>query len=102
MADVITKQVADTDIDTELVYPKKYKVVVLNDDTTPIEFVIAMLITIFGHSEETAYNITMQIHNEGVGIAGVYSHEVAEQKGVESTMLARDHGYPLAIKIEEE
>ena len=100
MADVLTEHT--TDIDVELFYPGKFKVLVLNDDTTPMDFVVAMLMSVFSHDEEKAKTTTLQIHHEGYGIAGVYSHEVAEQKGIESTLLARQHGWPLAIKIEEE
>ena len=53
-------------------------------------------------AEADAVKITLQVHVEGAGIAGVYSHEVAEQKGIEGTLLAREHGWPLALKIEEE
>ena len=100
MPEIITEQNVDTDI--ELFNPGKFKVVVCNDETTPMEFVIAMLMQVFNHTEADAVKITLQVHVEGAGIAGVYSHEVAEQKGIEGTLLAREHGWPLALKIEEE
>lgn len=82
--------------------PKLWKVIFLNDDHTPMEFVIGVLTEIFKHSQETAKDITLQIHNEGSGIAGIYSFEIAEVKAVESTNLARANGFPLQIKLEEE
>ena len=100
MEEIDTKQIEEIDI--ELLNPGKYKVVVQNDDVTPMEFVIARLVQIFNHTEDHAKDITIQIHNNGAGIAGIFSYEVAEQKGIESTLLARQHGWPLAIKIEEE
>lgn len=82
--------------------PKKYKVLFLNDDKTPIEFVIEILMTIFKHSEETARDLTLKIHNEGSAVVGVYVYEIAEQKGVEATQAARSAGFPLQIKIDQE
>jgi ATP-dependent Clp protease adaptor protein ClpS len=82
--------------------PSKYKVIVFNDDKTPVDFVIAMLIKIFHHSPTSAENITLKIHNEGSGVAGIYSYEIAEQKVVEATALAREHGFPLILKAEAE
>lgn len=82
--------------------PKRWKVIFLNDDYTPMDFVITVLQEIFKHSQETATNITMQIHNEGSGIAGIYTFEIAEVKAVEATTLARSNGFPLQIKMEEE
>jgi ATP-dependent Clp protease adaptor protein ClpS len=82
--------------------PKRWKVVLLNDDTTPMDFVVGILTEIFKHSQETAKNVTMEIHNTGSGIAGVYSFEIAEVKAVEATQLARANGFPLQIKMEEE
>jgi ATP-dependent Clp protease adaptor protein ClpS len=102
MADIITEQSTDTTVDINLFNPGKFKVIVCNDDQTPMDFVIAMLMHVFHHDEAKAKQITMQIHHEGSGIAGIYSHEVAEQKGIEGTLLARQNGWPLAIKIEEE
>jgi ATP-dependent Clp protease adaptor protein ClpS len=67
-----------------------------------MDFVIAVMMHIFKHSEERARELTMQIHEQGSAVAGVYTYEVAEQKGVESTMLARQNGWPLAVRVEEE
>lgn len=82
--------------------PKRWKVILLNDDTTPIEFVVSLLVEVFKHTVDSAKDITMQIHEQGAGIAGVYSFEIAEAKAVEATQLARTNGYPLQIKLEEE
>ena len=82
--------------------PKRWKVIFLNDDYTPMDFVVTVLQEVFKHSQETATNITMQIHNEGSGIAGVYTFEIAEVKAVEVTTLARSQGFPLQVKMEEE
>lgn len=82
--------------------PKRWKVIVLNDDHTPIDFVIAMLVDIFKHTDSSAYDVTMQVHETGSGIAGVYDFEIAEIKAVDATKMARENGFPLQIKIEEE
>jgi len=92
----------DEKIKQSLEEPKKWKVIFLNDDYTPMDFVIQILQEIFKHSQNTATDITMQIHNEGSGIAGVYTFEIAEVKAVEATTLARSQGFPLQIKMEEE
>ena len=80
--------------------PKKFKVLILNDDYTPMDFVIAILVTVFKHPEPSAVKIMMQVHNDGSGVAGIYNYERAEQKGSETTNLAKENGYPLQIKIE--
>jgi ATP-dependent Clp protease adaptor protein ClpS len=67
-----------------------------------MDFVIGVLTEIFKHTQETAKEITLEIHSTGSGIAGVYSFEIAEVKAVESTQLARSNGFPLQIKMEEE
>ena len=82
--------------------PKKWKVIVLNDDYTPIDFVIVMLMDIFKHDEDTAYSITMDVHEAGSGIAGVYDFEIAETKSIDATKLARTNGFPLQITIQED
>ena len=90
----------DTTISFDL--PSKYKVILLNDNSTPMNFVIELLIGIFGKSTAEAKTITMQVHNDGSGIAGVYSYEIAEQKVYEATTISRSYEYPLSFKIEEE
>ena len=82
--------------------PLRYKVVLLNDDQTPVEWVIRVLTDIFKHTNETAEKITLTIHTEGSGIAGIYTYEIAEQKVIEATTESRNHGFPLQIKLEEE
>ena len=82
--------------------PKRWKVILLNDDSTPMEFVISLLVEIFKHTPETAKEIMLQVHETGSGIAGVYSFEIAEAKAVEATQQARSSGFPLQIKLEEE
>ena len=82
--------------------PKKYKIVMLNDEKTPMEWVIGLLTTIFKHSQETAEKITLTIHNEGSGVVGVYTYEIAEQKTAESITASRENGFPLVIKMEAE
>lgn len=92
----------DEKIKQKVQEPKRWKVIFLNDDTTPMDFVVGVLTEIFKHTQETAKDITLEIHNTGSGIAGVYSFEIAEIKAVEATQLARANGFPLQIKMEEE
>lgn len=102
MATVDTDVQIDEKIKIEISEPKRYKVLFLNDDKTPIDFVIELLVGIFKHTRETAEQITLTVHNEGSGVAGIYSYEIAEQKGVEATHLARGAGFPLQIKVDAE
>jgi ATP-dependent Clp protease adaptor protein ClpS len=92
----------DEKVKIDITEPKRYKVIFLNDDKTPIEFVIELLMTVFRHTEETAKDITIKVHNEGSAVVGVYTFEIAEQKGVEATHVARQAGFPLQIKIDPE
>lgn len=97
-----TDIIVDKKLKTTLEAPKKWKVIVLNDEHTPIDFVISMLVSIFKHTTESATHITSQVHEHGAGIAGVYNFEIAEVKAVEATKLARENGFPLQVKIESE
>jgi len=100
MAETFTKVRQSNNV--TITKPGKFKVVFYNDDTTPMDFVIAVLIKVFRHNEDNAVMLTMKVHNEGSAIAGVYSYEVAEQKGMEATNLARQNSYALVIKVEAE
>ena len=82
--------------------PSKYKVIFMNDNETPMDFVVAILTSVFRHSEQTAQELTMKIHSDGQAVVGVYSFEIAEQKAVEATKLSRENGYPLQIAIDKE
>ena len=82
--------------------PKLWKVIFLNDDQTPMDLVIELLTVIFKHSENRAKEITMEIHETGSGVAGVYTYEIAEQKGIEATAVARHNGAPLRIQVEQD
>ena len=84
----------------DLKEPPMYKVIYINDNVTTMEFVVETLVTIFNHSPETAEAVTLKIHEEGAGTAAVLPYEMAEQKGVEVTQLARNNGFPLQIKLE--
>ena len=94
--------VLDEKIKVTIKEPSLYHVIFLNDDKTPMDFVVALLINIFYHNENTAMEITNKIHEEGSGIVGTYNYEIAEMKGIETVNKARDAGFPLQVKIEEE
>jgi ATP-dependent Clp protease adaptor protein ClpS len=82
--------------------PGHYKVIFVNDELTPMDFVVEVLQKIFKHDRTVAESLTLNIHNDGSAVVGVYSHQIAEQKGVETTIVARNNGFPLVVKIEKE
>lgn len=81
--------------------PSKFNVIMLNDATTPIGWVIGVLKEIFKHSDADAEALTMKIHSEGSAVVGTYAYEIAEQKSVEAINESRNNGFPLQIKVEE-
>lgn len=83
-------------------YPKKYKVYLLNDDYTSMDFVIDILITIFHKSYEEAEKIMLDIHKKERGLCGIYTHEIAETKVMQVTRKAKESGFPLKATMEEE
>jgi len=89
-------------VNTNLREPSLYKVIYVNDDATTMEFVVDSLMSVFGHSQEVSENLTMEIHNEGQSVVAVLPYEIAEQKGLEVTTMARNQGYPLIVKLEED
>jgi ATP-dependent Clp protease adaptor protein ClpS len=100
--DILEDIKLDETIDIKNEEPGKYKVVMLNDNSTPMDWVIDVLRNIFNHSQETASKIMLQIHNEGSAIVGIYNYEIAEQKAVEATTASRDRGFPLQLRIDNE
>ncbi|OGV71734.1 MAG: ATP-dependent Clp protease adapter ClpS [Methylophilales bacterium RIFCSPHIGHO2_02_FULL_57_10] len=81
--------------------PPLYKVLLLNDDYTPMEFVVEVLQRFFSKSREQATQIMLKVHNEGVGLCDIYPREVAETKVQQVTSLAREHQHPLQCVMEE-
>jgi ATP-dependent Clp protease adaptor protein ClpS len=97
-----TEIIIDEKIKQTVKEPPKYKVIFLNDDQTPMEWVMDVLQMYFKHSRETAENIMLTIHQEGSGVAGIYSYEIAEIKATEATNASRERGFPLQIRVEAE
>ena len=97
-----------TDIQTltrekiKLEEPGMYDVVFLNDNITTMEFVVKVLKQIYSKTPEQAHDITRKIHEHGQGIVGSYVHEVAEQKGIETTLAARQENFPLQVKVKKQ
>jgi ATP-dependent Clp protease adaptor protein ClpS len=91
-----------TDIQIDLKPPSLFRVIYLNDDVTSIDFVIDSLMNYFNYSEQDAEKVTTDIHEQGSAVVAVLPFELAEQKGIEITMSAREQKYPLQIKLEPE
>ena len=81
--------------------PGKFAVALHNDNFTPMEFVVYVLQEIFHHPLERAEQIMLSVHKEGMGVAGIYRLEIAEQKAYETAECAKENQYPLKITIEE-
>ncbi len=81
---------------------KRYKVVLLNDDFTSMDFVVEILMELFGHPLDSAINIMLNIHREGRGVCGVYTYEIAETKIAQVRQRALENEYPLKAIMEEE
>ena len=82
--------------------PPLYKVLLLNDDYTPMEFVVHVLERFFGINTHQAYELMMTVHKKGVAVVGVFSHEVAETKVMQVMDYARQHQHPLQCTMEKE
>lgn len=86
---------------TKLKAPNKFNVIMLNDNVTPMDFVIQILMIVFNKDQNSAKDIMLEVHEKGRSIAGSYSYEIAEQKCVETVTTARKAGFPLDVTIEE-
>jgi ATP-dependent Clp protease adaptor protein ClpS len=85
----------------ELKPPPLYKVFILNDDYTPMEFVTSVLQHFFAMSRELATRVMLNVHTQGKGVCGVFSHDIAETKVVQVNEFARSHQHPLQCAMEE-
>ena len=81
--------------------PPLYRVILLNDDYTPMEFVVEVLQKIFSLDRTTATRIMLEVHTKGKGVCGVYTYEIAETKVAQVTGLAQQHQHPLLCTMEE-
>ena len=84
----------------ELKKPRQYKVVILNDDYTPMDFVVDVLCRFFGKDQEQAVRIMLQVHTEGKGVCGIYRFEIAETKAAQVVEYAKTHQHPLQSALE--
>ncbi len=91
-----------TESEERLKKPPLYRVLLHNDDFTTMEFVVLVLETVFQKTDSEAVRIMLNVHNDGVGVAGVYTYEVAEMKCERVTQMARAQEYPLLCTLEEE
>ncbi len=81
--------------------PQMYQVVLLNDDYTPMEFVVDVLERFFSMSRTNATRVMLEVHTKGKGVCGVFTYEIAETKVAQVTTYARDHQHPLMCTLEQ-
>jgi ATP-dependent Clp protease adaptor protein ClpS len=100
MSDIVTKPRAKVRTKTER--PRLHKVILLNDDYTPREFVVTVLKAVFRMSEEEAYHVMITAHRRGVCVVAVFAKDIAESKATEATDMGRSAGHPLSFTTEPE
>jgi len=89
-----------TQTEKQVKRPQLYRVLLHNDDYTTMEFVVLVLKSVFHHEEQAAVRIMLQVHQQGVGVAGVYSYEIAEARVAKVARLAKEHEFPLRCSME--
>ena len=94
----------DTKVETKkkLQKPSLYKVLLLNDDYTPMEFVVFLLKKFFHKNNDEATQIMLHVHQQGIGVCGVYTYDIAETKAIQVTNYARKFEHPLQMQLEKE
>ncbi len=97
---MLPEEASLAEADEKLESPPMYRVLLHNDDYTTMDFVVYVLTTIFHRTEADSFRLMMQVHTQGVGVAGVYTLEVAEMKVTETMELAREYEYPLLCTLE--
>ena len=101
-AKTATERERDVALKEKPEFPRKFKVILLNDDVTSMDFVVSVLVEIFNRDMQSAVAVMLKIHNEGSGVAGVYTKEIAQTKQSDVLKAAAVAGYPLKAIIEEE
>jgi ATP-dependent Clp protease adaptor protein ClpS len=97
-----TDSIVKTQSKTDVKEPGKFRVIYINDEVTTMEFVVESLVVIFHLARSEAEALTVKIHEDGSAIVAVLPYEIAEQKGIEVSVLAKRNGFPLVIKLEPE
>jgi len=87
---------------TNLKEPRRYKVIMYNDDFTTMEFVVMILVQVFLKSQEEAEALMLQVHHSGKAVVGIYSYDIAVSKTRKATNMAQEQGYPLRLTVEPE
>ena len=85
---------------TDLREPRRYKVIIYNDDFTTMEFVVKILVQVFLKSEEDANALMLQVHHSDKAVVGIYSYDIATSKANKATNMAREHVFPLRLTVE--
>lgn len=93
--------VATEEAKPEVKRPAMYRVVLLNDDYTPMDFVVQILMVFFGHDQEKATQVMLTIHTKGKGVCGVFTRDVAETKAAQVNQYARESKHPLLCEVEK-
>jgi ATP-dependent Clp protease adaptor protein ClpS len=99
--DIVRKPEAEAD-EPQLQRPPMFRVIMLNDDYTPMEFVIDVLVRLFHKSPETANQLMLQVHNHGSAVCGVYPYDIAESKMSRVEIISRNQGHPLRCMMEQD
>jgi ATP-dependent Clp protease adaptor protein ClpS len=92
----------EVELEESLAHLKRYKVLLLNDDYTSMDFVVDILMELFEHPLDSAINTMLSIHKNGRAVSGVYTYDIAETKIVQVSKRARENDYPLKAIMEEE
>ena len=95
MEDLLTREKKKVDV------PKRYNVVMINDDFTPMDFVIEILIGVFGKTLDDALALTFEVHKSGKGIAGTYTRDIAETKVTKAMDLAKAEEHPFRVEVQQ-
>lgn len=96
------KTIIKEETKSEVKKPKMYKVLIHNDDYTTMEFVVEVLVKVFKREVVEATKIMYDVHREGIGVAGLYSYDIAATKTVQAMTMAENSGFPLKFSMEEE
>jgi ATP-dependent Clp protease adaptor protein ClpS len=99
--DIVHKPEAEA-AEPQLQRPPMFRVIMLNDDYTPMEFVVDMLVRLFNKSPETANQLMLQVHNHGSAVCGVYPYDIAESKMSRLETISRNQGHPLRCMMEQD